>query len=805
MRAVHGEVDSPSATFQLKIERQPMDGALQQLARQCNLQVIFFSRVTEGVAAPAIEGEFTVDAAMAELLTGSNLTFRVINAQTVEVRPVLARERSLSNPVQRSSRPPEDTDTAIQEVVVVGLAEQLVATRIATPIREITQSVSIVTGEQIRQQNNLDLADVLSHVPGVTTVRSTSLSQEYHSRGYQITSIHVDGGAAIDPTFGTVAPLAFISADLNEFDHVEVLRGSDALFGGYGAPGGTLSLVRKVPQRAFELATSVTGGSWGKQRVEVDVTGPIALDGALRARAGAVYSRNNYFYDYASAERTKFFASIAWDISPDATLIVGGSHQSDDAVPALTDMPRDVDGSDLRLPRSTAFVFDWQRLKTRITESYLQYRHSFGDEWNLKLGAARWQSSADLAQGIFRLDVFTGRFFPPEFEFSNRPIELSQLTADATLTGVFDWFGMREEIAVGYDFTRIKTNLGFDAFTSDLELADVRNFDPRAYPDPRLERMPDLEAELVTRDERYGAFASVRVYLNEAWSVTAGARSSGFSLASDITLRSSPFGFPIELNSAIHNSRSRIFTPYLGLMYTIGENYSVYASYADIYADLGLLLGPDGRRLREQHGVTLEAGIKGEWRDGALNGSLVLYSVTQNNSAGDVVPAIPGMEYDGVCCIRGLTSRSKGIEIDLRGEVRNGWQLGIGYAYNENELPGGEQFSGVTPKHLLKAWTSVRLPENFSRWTFGGSLHAQSAVDITTEITTAFDPLMVHEGDQRAYAVLDLRAGFDIDSNWQLALSVNNALDKIYYESVGIGHNWYGEPRNVTLRIDGRY
>src|SRR5688572_4655813 len=78
-------------TFAVSIPRQPLDGALQQLARQCGVQMIFFSRVTEGLNAPAIEGDYPLAAAMDRLLVGSGLTFRVINPQTVEVRPLQAR------------------------------------------------------------------------------------------------------------------------------------------------------------------------------------------------------------------------------------------------------------------------------------------------------------------------------------------------------------------------------------------------------------------------------------------------------------------------------------------------------------------------------------------------------------------------------------------------------------------------------------------------------------------------------------------------------------------------------------------
>jgi hypothetical protein len=70
----------------LKIDGQALANALQEFARQCDLQVIFFSRVAEGLRAPALDGRYTIATALSALLAGSKLTFRVINPKTVEIR-----------------------------------------------------------------------------------------------------------------------------------------------------------------------------------------------------------------------------------------------------------------------------------------------------------------------------------------------------------------------------------------------------------------------------------------------------------------------------------------------------------------------------------------------------------------------------------------------------------------------------------------------------------------------------------------------------------------------------------------------
>ena len=76
------------AAHTLHIPSQPLDSALQELARQTGVQIIFFSYLTDGRRAPALEGTYTIDAAMKALLADSMLTFRQINAKTIEIRPL---------------------------------------------------------------------------------------------------------------------------------------------------------------------------------------------------------------------------------------------------------------------------------------------------------------------------------------------------------------------------------------------------------------------------------------------------------------------------------------------------------------------------------------------------------------------------------------------------------------------------------------------------------------------------------------------------------------------------------------------
>jgi hypothetical protein len=76
--------------YTLHIERQPLDSALQEFARQTGMQILIYSRLTDGRSSAALHGKYTLDAAIVALLLDSKLTYRRVNAKTIEI----VRERT---------------------------------------------------------------------------------------------------------------------------------------------------------------------------------------------------------------------------------------------------------------------------------------------------------------------------------------------------------------------------------------------------------------------------------------------------------------------------------------------------------------------------------------------------------------------------------------------------------------------------------------------------------------------------------------------------------------------------------------
>lgn len=800
-----------SGRFGLEIRAGvPLDEALQELARQSGAQLVFFSQITAGRSAPALTGEYTVAAALIDLLDGSGLTFRQVNERTFQVTPGSPRSAGPQGSSgkrldRRRETAPHASPEAMAEVEVIATVEQLVATRIPTPLQEIPQSLSVISAEQIRQQNSFELGDVLRSAPGLATRRQDSLDESAYSRAYRISSYHVDGGGALKPSLNTVALYAG-SPDMGEFDRVEVLRGSDTLFTSNSYAGGAVSLVRKRPLATPTLRTSATVGSWNNYRVELDATGALVDDGSLRARTDVVYANRDYFFDSAHLERKKIFAAIEYDFTPTATLTAGGSYQRDDTLPVANALPLYSDGSDPHLPRDTALTVDWAFYDTRTSNAYLQYRQRFGNAWNLRINASASRTTVAYALADFgaRLDKRTDTIPAPSAYFNVRPDPIMLRTADVTLTGALDWLGMHEVVSIGGDYTRTTRRSNLAAFTIFGGLVrDVLNFDPAAYPDPRAIREPDLTIDSRDIEELYGAFASLQVDLG-AWSVTGGARVGGNWDRSTGTVRISTFEFP---DLRVEFGSSRVITPYAALLYRINQNLSWYGSFADVYrSQRGRMERADGTLVGPEHGVNVETGLKGVWRDGTLNASLVAYDIAQRNAVIQD-PSVPPSQN---CCYLGVTGHSRGAELEVDGAFGSGWLIGSGYTYNLNEAPDRGIPTTSTPRHLLKIWTSKRLPEAWARWTVGGALRAQTPARGNLFFSCSVQ-LQTCTGEEatgmRAYAVLDLRAGFDIDPNWRVALSVNNVLDKRYYlsQSTPAQSVWYGEPRNFMFRIDAEF
>ncbi|KAG0929671.1 hypothetical protein G6F31_017267 [Rhizopus arrhizus] len=142
-------------------------------------------------------------------------------------------------------------------------------------LREIPQSVSVITRQRIEDQNMTSLEDAMAQTPGITTdLAATAAIPQFYSRGFQLEYFQYDGVPM--QTGGA----SWAQPDLFMFDHVELLRGAAGLFNGAGQPGGVMHLVRQRPTREFLFSGAASAGSGDNYRGEADLASPLNASGS---------------------------------------------------------------------------------------------------------------------------------------------------------------------------------------------------------------------------------------------------------------------------------------------------------------------------------------------------------------------------------------------------------------------------------------------------------------------------------------------------------------------------------------------
>jgi outer membrane receptor for ferric coprogen and ferric-rhodotorulic acid len=722
-------------------------------------------------------------------------------------------------PVLAAEAPAEEPKAQLMEGVVVtetltdGATEGTgsyttdavgIGSRIPSDPRQLQQSVTVITAQRIQDQNLTTTAEALEQATGITVVPDTGGAHStILSRGFDITSVQFDGGPPAVLGYGFDEQGL---PDLAPYDHVEVLRGSDGLYSGSGEPGGSINLVRKRPLPHLQVLNDLSAGSWNRYRGQLDVTGPIASNERLRGRLVAAYEDRKYHYDVAEQDKAVVYGVLEADLSQDTVLTIGATHEHDNAVPNFIGLPRYLTGADIGLPRDTCLCTPGTFWNRHASDLFLKLEQQFAADWQFKLNVTRRKTSTRAKHLYPGTGVNPVTLLGPEIYTYYYGPDVRQLLVDATLNGSFDLLGHRQELAIGANWQDIDqtSDGGYWYLDDTIPVADVFDFDPRTFPDP-VDRATGVPWGAGQRQS--GIFASLRSEITGSLHSVLGLRFSNYRY----------HNFEGEDFDASYKD-SGIVTPYGGLTFDLTNAVSLYGSYADTFVVQNLFTA-EGERLSPIAGETIELGLKGSWQEGRLTGSLAAYKAVQEN-AGILDFLDITRPYD-CCYISGPTSRrSRGIDLELAGEMLPGMQFSVGYTYNDNKSrtgdDAGRRFSSYTPVHLLKLWSMVNLPGAWSGWRVGAGLNAQSKSYTTGEvcdgprdedgecISDTYIPFDIKQG---AYAVVGARVERSLGSRWKAALNIGNLLDRKYYASVGgiEGFNYYGAPRNFTLSLHGHF
>ncbi|MHA6194530.1 TonB-dependent siderophore receptor [Pseudomonas wadenswilerensis] len=796
-----------------------LEDSLNAFAQEAGITLSFDPALVHGKQALLLKGDFAVEDGLKTLLAGSGLLVQQGSNGNWVMYPGAEASGALDLGAtviegQGMGQMTENSGSYTPTRVSAG-------SKTPTSLRQTPQTVSVITHQVIEDQKLVDLSDALKITPGITLRNTNERIFEYSSRGFVIENIQIDGAAPM--ALGTTAGSFYSAKEYNlaEFDHVEVLRGSSGLFGGTGDPGGIINLVRKRPLDTYQLKLEASAGSWDNYRTQVDVTGPLAFDGKLRGRLVTSYNDRQYFIDGRSSSLPSVYGILEADLFPDTRLTLGGRYDRISENGASAGLPRYTTGEDLKLSRSTNLTDSWAFQDGRSQELFFKVDHDFSDDWKVNLTYTQTQDGGlqKRAFSVGGVNPVTGAG-PARFGSVARYRSDQQLW-DVNLAGKFDLFGREQEFLFGADHQRITSQWrGTAQLAGAFAAIDV--FDPRSTPWPEPPTTKDWIRDYSPNDQtQYGVYSTLRLHLTDPLHLIVGARAQRYKFNQEYR----------ELDDGAWVAQSNIpvreptkLVPYGGVVYDLSEAWSAFASYSEIYKpQQDKLMGPEpGTSVVEpMSGKTWETGIKGELWGGALNTSISLYYTKRENEAvEDANYPFNSVVFSGSCCYVGQGKVvSKGIDIEVSGEILPDWSVMAGYTYNNNRRRDNDSmFNSITPRHLFKLYSTYRLPGAFEDLKVGGGVTVQSATYVSGQVpvldaqgnTVVVNDSAVtvpYEYRQPGYAVWNALAEYRLDDHWTLGYNLNNAFDKRYYSTVGssaVG-NWYGEPRNHMLTLRGTF
>jgi RNA polymerase sigma factor (sigma-70 family) len=257
-----------------------------------------------------------------------------------------------------------------------------------------------------------------------------------------------------------------------------------------------------------------------------------------------------------------------------------------------------------------------------------------------------------------------------------------QWIADAHVAGPVMLGGRRHELVLGANWSRSDNALRSSDDDGSLPLTEAEMLDG-TFPRPAFDQGVTGSADFINR--RSSLYAVARIDATDALKLVTGVNAT----------RSTSSGMQYGV---VHDYRGTKLTPYLGSTWAFDSRHSLYASYGRIYnpqhqTDLA------GAVLPPIEGSNAELGVKGEWMDGQLNGSLAVFRVRQDNTA-EAAGFANGRTY-----YRGVDATSTGFELDVAGTLAPGWEASGGYTQLRIENPDGTAVRTYVPRKTLRLTT----------------------------------------------------------------------------------------------------
>lgn len=662
-------------------------------------------------------------------------------------------------------------------------ADEAAGAKTDLPLRELPQSVRIVTRQAIDDLGATKLDDVLDYVGGVSRQNNFGgLWDNIAIRG--LPGNENTGMATLLNGFssnrGFNAP-----RDLAGVERIEFLKGTAAALYGSSEPGGTLNIVSKRP--LWKAAHSVEGylGSYGLKRGALDSTGPIGENFAYRLNL-AVEDRDS-FRDHVSAERGVIAPAFTWKLGRDTVLEYSG-----EILRHATPLDRGVVAVGNRLGAIPRSRFLGEPADGKVTVENQTHQFILSHEWN-----PTWRSRLGLSYRETSVNGFS--------------TEASALRADnATLTRQrrfrdfdSDDIALQAELQGNVKTGAIEHELlfGLESFRFDMDSLMLRANPTSARPyainiyNPvygQAPPVPGRNADTLEHQRNTALYVQDAIKLAPEWRLVAGARVDNYrqSLENRIT------------GSAARQDGSST-SPRIGLAWLPTPQWTFYANAGRSFRpNVGSDFAAQG--FEPETGRALELGTKWESADKRMGATAALFDIRKRN----VLTADP---VNTGYSIAAGEIRSRGVEFDFAGQLTTNWRLNASLVLNDveiakdNTLEVGGRLLNVPKVNGSVLAVYENAFANGQRYGIGGGV-THVGKRLGQARTQAEADAATPAFDLPSYTTAKLVAYWRINPSLRATLDVDNLFDTTYYAS-SYSRLWVtpGTARTVTIGLQAKF
>lgn len=669
--------------------------ALIQFSQQAGIKLDIDPAKLQGKVTFGLAGDFDIKSALDQLLTGSGLqVVKQDDSYTLTEVPA-----SSADPVVTTLPSIQVTASNTNRYAAVSTST---ATKTNTLLRDVPQSISVITNELIKDQSIRSIADAVRYVPGVGVSQGEGNRDALVFRGNRSTGDFFTDGIRDDVEY---------YRDLYNIERVEVLKGANGMIFGRGGSGGVVNRVTKQanwdPVREF----SFQGGSFNQKRMTADV-GHVINDVAA-VRLNAVYEDAGSFRDGVSMERLGISPTVTLKPTHRTKVVASMERFHDDrtADRGITSfMGRPVDVS------RSQFFGDPKRSNANIDvlsfNSLIEHKFDSGVTLQNRTNYATYDK---FYQNVFAnggLDIVKEQVSLGAYSnASTRENVFNQTNLLYSLNTGSISHTLMAGIEIGRQESHNRREVGL--FNNNLATTNL--------PVPFLNPLTNVPITFRNRDAGGDVDALNRSIVNVTSLYIQDQIEILPQLQAIVGVRYDLFEVNFQQKNGPRDhlkTRDDLIAPRFGLIYKPIEPVSFYASYSQAYVpragDQLASLNVTTETLKPEKFTTLETGVKWDIRpDLAFTASV--YQLDRSNVINSVVG---GQTF--------LTKgqRTEGVEVSLAGQLTSNWSVMGGYAYQVGEITS--DIFGIAKKGASVA----ELPRHtFSMW---------SRYDITPSIGAAF-------------------------------------------------------------------